>query len=156
MIFQEDKLKKFARGFFPAIQRTAFYGIAALLVSFIAYDANFLTIVKSSTIQTSFSDYFYAYMFWSVIAFPIITIVYIIFRKYFGLYSDIFHYDKYSFLALAVRDVVSIIITPFTFIGMIFDAVVKKDDVFMFSDVLDLVILVANVIYIFVAFMVVF
>ncbi|MBE6996460.1 MAG: hypothetical protein E7429_07045 [Ruminococcaceae bacterium] len=148
-------MKRFV-GIIPGLQRVAFYGIVALLISFFVYDLSFSSVVGCAFNPASFTEIFYAYMFWSIILYPVVTIIYALCKKYFGVGSAILHYEDWNILALVVNDIVGNIISPFIFVGMIFDSVVKKQKVFGVADITDLILLVLNVLYLVVSFLIVF
>ena len=113
-------------GIVSGLQRVAFYGIVSLFIGFFAFDLAFSSVLEVAFHPETFSDYFHAYMFWSIVAYPTITVLYALGRKYFGLGPEILRYNKRNLLEIVIHDVVGNIIIPFIFVGMLFDSIVRK------------------------------
>ncbi|MBR3693157.1 MAG: hypothetical protein IKL88_01390 [Erysipelotrichales bacterium] len=72
---------------FRFIEEVFFLGIVSLLVSLIAFGADFKVIMNSALQLKSFTDYFNAYMFFSLFGYPIVLLLSILVNKYIDLYQ---------------------------------------------------------------------
>jgi hypothetical protein len=107
------------------IEEIAFLGIVSLLVCFFAFNANFSTIVHGASELSTFSDYFFGYMFISLIGFPIIMILCILCQKYLGLYNR--EYEGASFAYILARNLYDDIAFPFYLIIAFFGVIFRID-----------------------------
>jgi len=142
-------------GFFPAIQRIAFYGIISLILAYSLYDVNLEILFECAFHPETFSDGFLAYMFWSIPVYFIFTLFYAVGRKYWGFGPSIFHFEERSLVYFFFHDITGHIIVPFIFLGMIFDTLIKKEEVFQLEDIVDFIIFMINFAYIVVSFLII-
>ena len=63
------------------IRRTALYGIITLLVCIFALKIEFTEIIQGATTLITWGDYFCAFLFYSIFAYPVMMILHLIICK---------------------------------------------------------------------------
>ncbi len=67
--------------FLQFFRRTALFGILTLLICVLALKVSFIQIAQGAVSPVTVLGYFYAFMFWSIIAYPLFTTLHIIVVK---------------------------------------------------------------------------
>ena len=123
---------------FRFIEEVFFLGIISLVVSLIAFGADFKSIMESALQLRSFTDYFNAYMFFSLFGYPLVLLLSILTNKYIDLYQ--WKEKKRSTFELILKTVIDNVTFSFRiifkFLGIFFDDVdntAQMGSIIMFS-----------------------
>lgn len=123
---------------FRFIEEVFFLGIISLVVSLIAFGADFKSIMESALQLRSFTDYFNAYMFFSLFGYPLVLLLSILTNKYIDLYQ--WKEKKRSTFELILKTVIDNVTFSFRiifkFLGIFFDDIdntAQMGSIIMFS-----------------------
>lgn len=100
------------------LRRTPLYGLIALPVSIFVFKVSFADIYACAFNPTSLAGYFAAFMFWSIIAYPVFVAIHLLAVKIS---------DKHRGLGDAYISALGVDITaPFRYVGMFFLVIAGK------------------------------
>ena len=123
---------------FRYIEEVNIIGIISLVVSLIAFGADFKSIMESALQLRSFTDYFNAYMFFSLFGYPLVLLLSILTNKYIDLYQ--WKEKKRSTFELILKTVIDNVTFSFRiifkFLGIFFDDIdntAQMGSIIMFS-----------------------
>jgi hypothetical protein len=145
IITSSSHMKNFATWFLYRTQQISFYGIVALLFCFIRYDLTFSTVITEMKRLEVFSDFFFAYMFWSVIAYPIIMVFHVVNCRLLG----------FRVVYLIVENVVDDFLSLYSLATRVIGALKGRLE-FGFVGAINLLLWIANVAFIVWGIMIVF
>ena len=136
---------------FRFIEEVFFLGLASLVVAMIVFKADFNVIMQSALRCKSFTDYFYAYLFFSLFGYPIVLLLSVLFHKYLDLYN--WEKGKHSIIGTLLKTLLDNLTFSFriifSFLGVFFD---DKDNMTQVGSILMFSLWLINVIFIAVGF----
>ena len=104
--------------FIGFLRRTALFALISLPVSLVAFRASFKKIFEAAMEPTSLLEFFCAFIFWAIIAYPVIAGVHLLMCKISNKRRSV---GEAYFSALGYD-----IIAPFKYVGLFFLVMTKK------------------------------
>ena len=108
---------------FGMFRRTALYGVVALIVTIFVRKIEFMTILKLSKTNVEFKGFFTSFLLLCLIVFPIIEILFVVYRKLSAIFGDSNEYGLGDFFTTFFRDITY----PFLSFGTLMRGIYDRD-----------------------------
>lgn len=100
------------------LRRTPLFGLIALPISVFVFNVDFMTIYKNALNPTTLHSYFCAFMFWSILAYPLCVVLHLLMVRIS---------NKHRSLGEAYMSALGADLTaPFRYIGLFFMVITGK------------------------------